>query len=126
EQGPRAFRNNELSVAHPCARKTGAHMSLCLVRRQRIAAITGRARQTQSVFAIRELVERLRRTELMHRFDLRVTFQTAFERRGGPLLVGCRSIEDIYHQDTKAQRSHKPKKKMTHGFAHLCVFVSCW
>ena len=70
--------------------KTGAHMSLCLVRRDRIAAMTGRARQTQSVFAISEFVERLRGTELVHRFNLRVTFQTAFEgygRRGG--LLRC-------------------------------------
>ena len=62
------------------------HVSRIFLSRRRIAAVTGGAGQTQSVFAMIEFIERRRRTKLVHRFDLVVTLQTAFEvfgRRGG-------------------------------------------
>jgi hypothetical protein len=45
----------------------------------RIATMTSRARQPERVFAIVEFVERLCRSEAVHRLDVRVAFQTSFE-----------------------------------------------
>ena len=58
------------------------NVGVFLRRRGRIAAMTGRTSQSQSIFAIVEFVERSRRTELMHWLDLVVTLKTTFERCG--------------------------------------------
>ena len=60
-------------------------MDVCFFfgRRDGIAAVTSGARQTHSVFAIVELVQRTsdRWPIAMHRLDVGVTFQAALERR---------------------------------------------
>ena len=82
-------------------------MRLRLVRGDRIAAVTGRARQTQSVFAISEFVERLRGTKLVHRFNLRVTFQTAFEGGSDWRLICVRPRKNDCQTDADAEKKNE-------------------
>ncbi len=78
QQGPRTLGDLELSVLLPFAGKLWAHVCRVLFGRDRIAAMTGCASEPQSVFAMIELIQSRGGTEPVHRFDLVMTFQTAF------------------------------------------------
>src|SRR5437879_4755339 len=96
----------KLSVAHPLARKARTDVRLFFGRRDGIAAMTSGARQAHSVFAIIELVQSTsdRWPIEMHRLDVAVAFQAAFERRRGRVLRTRRGDGNC-HRDTEAKRT---------------------
>ena len=79
-------------------------------RHSRIAAMTESARETFRVFAVVECVERRRSAVPMHRLDVRMAFQTAFEWScsrlrllGSRRRVAFRVTSGINHKGTKTQ-----------------------